>query len=152
MKFYKGVNGGFEEIDNYGLYDYLKLTNEGITYKLMASIFDNDYAVIYDRASNNSHNDLSKIIINDFGDEDKFYIAAINKEFHICMVDDLSVDNVWTLIEILEEIKSYCLKNKESVTLKFYSFEQFQEDEYDASRIDGIIKVLETMKDVRTIK
>ena len=150
MKFYKGMNGGFEEIYDYALNDYFELINEGTVYKLMASIYDNDYAVMYDKASNHNHNDLSNMILSDFGDEDKFYIAAINNEFHICKSDDLSVDNIWTLIEILQEIKTYSIKTKTNVVLKFYAFEQFQEDEYDNSRIDEIIKVLESMKDVMT--
>ena len=149
MKFYKGINGGFEEIYDYGLHDYFNLTDNGSVYKLMASIYDDEYVVIYDKASNYNHNDLDRKIKSEFSSEDRIFIGAINRELHISKVDDLNNEVIQTLIEILEEIKNYYLKTKKNVTLKFYGMEHIPDDNYNCDNINELITIFESMKDVK---
>ena len=95
-------------INNYGIYDYFRYSDNVQPSKMVSTLIDNNYIITYSKDDSFYHYDLQQIISSKFTEFDFSIIAYANdllvwKEED----DDFSDDEIDVIIGIVDEVEKY---------------------------------------------
>ena len=97
-----------KSINNYGIYDYFRYSDNVQPSKMVSTLIDNNYIITYSKDDNCYHYDLQQIISGKFGDFD-FSIIAYDNDLLIWKEesDEFSDDEFDVIIGIIDEVEKY---------------------------------------------
>lgn len=150
MKKYKKTTNGFVEIDDYGILDYLYKSESYTMYKLIISIYEDEYVISYDKARNTSHYSLYTEINREFGLNSIICIGGYGTQLDMFNFSELNNSVIEALIGVLLEIKEFYLKTNEDIFISLTKILNPNSDMYNGNDIDNIIESLEKLMNVKS--
>lgn len=97
-----------KSINNYGIYDYFRYSDNVQPSKMVSTLIDNNYIITYSKDDNCYHYDLQQIISSKFTEFD-FSIIAYDNDLLIWKEesDEFSDDEIDVIIGIIDEVEKY---------------------------------------------
>ena len=97
-----------KSINNYGIYDYFRYSDNVQPSKMVSTLIDNNYIITYSKDDNCYHYDLQQIISDKFGDFD-FSIIAYANDLLIWKEEDgdFTDDEIDVIVGIIDEVEKY---------------------------------------------